>query len=174
MKNISKNLKGSLGWSSSFIDIGIRLFLLYLYDQSLPSKAAKSIASRIGFPDENQRKDLLKFETEIQSECQEHKVSEFWNYFQRWKRYFPMEKAEREKYLTWAENIVYKRADAIVSGQHRSHYGEVAGLLAIVGEIKEDMGMQRAKRYIYEQYRKKFPRHSSFQGEMRDYFNISK
>ena len=172
VKNISKNLKGSLGWSSSFIDIGIRLFLLYLYDQSLPSKAAKSIASRIGFPDENQRKDLLKFETEIQSECQEHKVSEFWNYFQRWKRYFPMEKAEREKYLTWAENIVYKRADAIVSGQHRSHYGEVAGLLAIVGEIKEDMGMQRAKRYIYEQYRKKFPRHSSFQGEMRDYFNI--
>lgn len=80
-----------------------------------------------------------------------------------------MERAEREKYLTWAENIVYKRADAIVSGQHRSHYGEVAGLLAIVGEIKEDMGIQGAKRCIYEQYRKKFPRHSSFQGEMRDY-----
>ena len=72
-----------------------------------------------------------------------------------------MERAEREKYLTWAENIVYKRADAIVSGQHRSHYGEVAGLLAIVGEIKEDMGIQGAKRCIYEQYRKKFPRHSS-------------
>ena len=69
---------------------------------------------------------------------------------------------------------MYKRADAIVSGQHRSHYGEVAALLAIVGEIKEDMGMQGAKRYIYEQYRKKFPRHSAFQGEMKNYFNISK
>ena len=79
-----------------------------------------------------------------------------------------MERAEREKYLTWAENIVYKRADAIVSGQHRSHYGEVAGLLAIVGEIKKN-GNTGAKRCIYEQYRKKFPRHSSFQGEMRDY-----
>lgn len=85
-----------------------------------------------------------------------------------------MKKREREKYLTWAENIVYERADAIVSGQHRSHYDEVAGLLAIVGEIKENMGIQGAKRYIYEQYRKKFPRHSSFQSEMRDYFNISK
>ena len=169
IKNISKNPKGSLGWSGSFIDEGIRLFLLYLYEYPLPSKAAKSISSCIGFPDENQRKDLLKFETEIQRECQEHKVTEFWNYFQRWKKYFPMERAEREKYLTWAENIVYKRADAIVSGQHRSHYGEVAGLLAIVGEIKEDMGIQGAKRCIYEQYRKKFPRHSSFQGEMRDY-----
>lgn len=174
VKNVSQNPKGSLGWSSSFIDVGIRLFLLYLYDRSLPSKAAKMIASRIGFPDENERKDLLQFETEIKRECQEHKVTEFWNYFQRWKRYFPMEKAEREKYLTWAEDIVYKRADAIVSGKHRSHYGEVAGLLAIVGEIKEDKGMQGAKSYIYGQYRKKFSRHSSFQGEMRDYFNISK
>lgn len=121
-----------------------------------------------------ERKNLLKFETDIQSECQEHKVTEFWNYFQRWKTYFPIEKTECEKYLIWAESIVYKRADAIVSGQHRSHYGEVAELLAIVGEIKESIGMQGTKRYIYEQYRKKFPRHSSFQGEMRAYFNIQK
>ena len=163
-----------MGWSGSFIHYGIRLFLLYLYSRPLPSDAAKNIALRVRFSDENLRKDLLEFETEIQRECQEHKVTEFWNYFQRWKIYFPMEETEREKYLTWAENIVYKRADAIVSGQHRSHYGEVAALLAIVGEIKEDMGMQGAKRYIYEQYRKKFPRHSAFQGEMKNYFNISK
>ena len=32
VKNISKNPKGSLGWSSSFIRDGIRLFLLYLYE----------------------------------------------------------------------------------------------------------------------------------------------
>lgn len=174
VKNISKNPKESLGWSSSFIDYGIRLFLLYLYNRPFPSTAAKSIASYIGFHDEKERKNLLKFETDIQSECQEHKVTEFWNYFQRWKTYFPIEKTECEKYLIWAESIVYKRADAIVSGQHRSHYGEVAELLAIVGEIKESIGMQGTKRYIYEQYRKKFPRHSSFQGEMRAYFNIQK
>lgn len=174
VKNMSKNPKGSLGWSGSFIEDGIRLFLLYLYDCPLPSKSAKSIASYIGFPDEKNQKYLLQFETEIQSECQEYKVSEFWNYFQRWKRYFPMERAEQEKYLTWAENIVYKRADAIVSGQHRSHYGEVAGFLAIVGEIKETMGIQGAGTYIYEQYKKRFPRHSSFQREMKEYFNIAK
>ena len=174
VQNISKNPKESLGWSNLFIDYGIRLFLLYLYDCPFPSTAAESIASYIGFQDEKERKNLLKFETDIQSECQEHKVTEFWNYFQRWKTYFSIEKTECEKYLTWAESIVYKRADAIVSGQHRSHYGEVAGLLAIVGEIKENIGMQGAKRHIYEQYRKKFPRHSSFQGEMRMYFNVQK
>lgn len=67
------------------------LFLLYLYDRPLPSKAAKNIVSYIGFSDEKNPKNLLKFEKEIQNECQEHKVSEFWNYFQRWKKYFPME-----------------------------------------------------------------------------------
>lgn len=36
-----------------------------------------------------------------------------------------------------AENMVYKRADAIVSGKYRNHYAEVAVLLAIVAEIKE-------------------------------------
>ena len=46
--------------------------------------------------------------------------------------------------------------------------------LVTVGKIKENMGMLGAKRHIYEQYRKKFPRHSSFQGEMRTYFNIQK
>lgn len=174
VKNISVNPKESLGWSGSFIDNGIRLFLLYLYENPLPSKSAKSIESYIGFPDERDQKNVLKFESEIQSECQEYKVSEFWSYFQRWKRYFPMEKTEREKYLTWAEKIVYKRADAIVSGQHRSHYEEVAGFLAIVGEIRENAGMKGAKMLIYEQYKKKFPRHSSFQGAMKEYFGILK
>ena len=69
----------------------------------------------------------------------------FWNYFQRWKAYFPMEQQERETYLAWAEKIVYSRADAIVSGQHRNHYGQSAQLLAIVGEIKESMGENGAK-----------------------------
>ena len=83
-----------------------------------------------------------------------------------------MGEEERKRYLSWAEKIVYSRADAIVSGQHRNHYGEVAGLLAIVGEIKESMGMSGAKSEIFVQYKNKFPRHSSFQKEMKYYFNM--
>lgn len=83
-----------------------------------------------------------------------------------------MEEAKRKRYLAWAEEIVYSRADAIVSGQHRNHYGEVASLLAMVGEIKESMGVRGARREIFTLYKKKFPRHSSFQGEMKTYFNI--
>lgn len=111
------------------------------------------------------------FENEIIEESQKHKVSIFWNYFQRWKPYFLMEEAEQKKYLVWAEKIVYARADAIVDGQHRNHYREVAALLAIVGEIKESQGDSNAKREILSVYKGKFPRHSSFQAEMKELFS---
>ena len=172
IKTISKNPKGSLGWSSSFIRNGIRLFLIYLYEKTLPSKAAASIAAYIGFPDTKDGESRMYFENIILEECFKYKVSEFWNYFQRWKRHFPMGDEERKRYLSWAEKIACSRADAIVSGQHRNHYGEVAGLLAIVGEIKESMGMSGAKGEIFVQYKNKFPRHSSFQKEMKYYFNM--
>ena len=171
VKNISKNPKGSLGWSSSFIRDGIRLFLLYLYEKPLPSKAAASIAAYIGFPDTKDGESRMHFENIILEECHKHKISEFWNYFQRWKIHFLMREEERKRYLSWAEKIACSIADAIVSGQHRNHYGEVAGLLAIVGEIKESMGMSGAKSEIFVQYKNKFPRHSSFQKEMKYYFN---
>lgn len=172
VKNLSKNPKGSLGWSSSFIRIGIRLFLIYLYEETLPSKAASSIAAYIGFSDTKDGESRMYFENELLEECHKQKVSEFWNCFQRWKRHFPMEKEERKRYLSWTEKIVYSRADAIVSGQYRNHYGEVAGLLAIIGEIRESMGMSGAKSDIFVQYKNKFPRHSSFQKEMKYYFNM--
>ena len=171
-KQASKNPSGSLGWSSSFIDRGIRLFLLYLYENPQPSKAASSVAQQVGFVDDPLSYDSMHFESAVAGESRARKVSIFWNYFQRWKQYFPMEQNERKKYLAWAEKIVYSRADAIVSGQHRSHYHEVAVLLALTAENKEAMGVQGARQEIFAQYRKKFPRHSSFQGEMKSYFGL--
>lgn len=172
VKERSKNPKGSLGWSGSFIHYGIRLILLYLYQKPLPSKAAAAIASYVGFSDDKDLGEVLSFENEMMEENRKHKTSMFWNYFQRWKQYFPMEEKERKRYLSWAEQIAHGRADAIVGGQHRNHYGEVAILLAIIAEIKEGMGVQGAKQEIFAEYKRKFPRHSAFQAEMRNYFGI--
>lgn len=169
-KKVSKNPKESLGWSGTFMPYGIRLFLLYLYEKPLPSKAAESIARYIGFPDETDTENLLGFENEIIEESRRNKISMFWNYFQRWKVYFQISLEEKKKYLAWAEKIAYSRADVLVSKQRRNHYAEAAELLAIVAEIKEDMGMQGAKRTIFAEYKRKFPRHSSFQKEMKANF----
>jgi len=172
VKAVSKNPQGSLGWSGSFIRYGIRLILLYLYENSLPSKAAASIAGYVGFPDGNDLSLQMDFEREIVEESRRLKISTFWNYFQRWKKYFRMSEKEKNNYFTWAEKIVYSRADAIVSGQHRRHYREVAELLAMAAEIKEDMGEVGAKQMVFREYKKKFPRHSSFQAEMKSCFGI--
>lgn len=172
VKAASKNPQGSLGWSGSFIRYGIRLILLYLYKNPLPSKAAAGIAGYVGFPDGNDLSLQMDFENEIAEESLRLKVSIFWNYFQRWKKHFQIPEEEKNTYFTWAEKIVYSRADAIVSGQHRRHYGEVAELLALVAELKESMGETGAKQMIFQEYKKKFPRHSSFQAEMRSYFGV--
>ncbi len=169
-KRASKNPSGSLGWSSSFIDRGIRLFLLYLYENPQPSKAAAVVAKEVGFADDAVSYNAMRFESAVAEESRMRKVSTFWNYFQRWKQYFPMGQDERRNCLAWAERIVYSRADAIVGGQHRSHYREAAVLLALTAENKEAMGVQGAKREVFAAYKKKFPRHSAFQGEMTNYF----
>ena len=41
----------------------------------------------------------------------------------------------------------------------------------MTAEIKEDMGTQGAMQELYLEYKKKFPRHSSFQAEIKNYFN---
>ncbi len=64
-KKASRNPKGSLGWSGSFIRYGIRLFFLYLYDGPLSSMAASSLADNIGFADGQGFDYLLDFEREI-------------------------------------------------------------------------------------------------------------
>lgn len=168
----SKNPQGSLGWSGSFIRYGIRLILLYLYEKPLPSKAAAGIAGYVGFSEKNDLNLQMDFENKIVEESNRLKISTFWNYFQRWKKYFQMSQKEKNTYLSWAEKIVYSRADAIVSGQHRRQYGEAAQLLALVAEINESMGKTGAKQMIFQEYKKKFPRHSSFQAEMKDYFGV--
>jgi len=42
----------------------------------------------------------------------------------------------------------------------------------MVGEIKEDMGTERAREEIFAEYKRKYPRHSSFQKEMKYYFDV--
>lgn len=59
--------------------------------------------------------------------------------------------------------------NANVSGQHRRRYRDVAVLLGALGDIKISMGQMSARGELRSEYKKKFPRHSSFQGELNEY-----
>lgn len=103
VKQASKNPKGSLGWSGSFIRRGIRLILLYLYEKPLPSKAAAELAHNVEFGEGTEFCHIMDFEREIIEESRRLGVSTFWNYFQRWKTYFQMDDDEKRTYFKWAE-----------------------------------------------------------------------
>lgn len=168
----SKNPQGSLGWSSCFIRYGVRLFLLYLYDKAVLSKAAAVIESAVSCAYDTDSRYVLSFEKQIAEESLNNKTSVFWSYFQRWKQYFQVGQKERKQFFEWAKKAVHSRADALVSGKYRRHYGEAAVLLAVAAEIEENLGTPGAMRETFAEYKKKFPRHSSFQAEMRKYFSM--
>ena len=42
----------------------------------------------------------------------------------------------------------------------------------MIAEIKEQMGEKGLRQEIFAIYKRKFPRHSSFQTEMKNYFGI--
>lgn len=152
-----KNTTNSLGWSSSFIRKGLSLFLLYLYDGEYmgTETAIREIGGLYG------RSEEMDGET-------------FFEMLKKWKTYYPMEQAEREEILNWSEKIIEKRVEAIVGGQHRRQYGEVAKWLGALAEIRESWGEKGIKLNLREKYRKKYPRHSAFQGELNSYLGVLK
>lgn len=63
------------------------------------------------------------------------------------------------------EMLIDRRLRAIISGQRRACYGNVAAL----GEVKESWGDAGACSRILLGYRQAFPRHSAFREELRRY-----
>ncbi|WP_310603614.1 hypothetical protein [Anaerosporobacter sp.] len=168
VKKVCVDPANSLGWSGKFIGSGVRIFLLYLYNQECLKKPINKIADEVAYSFRfSKNEEFYFFE---KSPAKNGGATEtFWMAFCRWRNYFPMSENEKNKYLHWLEEIIDKRTKAIVGGQFRNHYGSVAMLILALGEVKESLGYQNAKQELKEKYKKMFPRHSSFHGAMREY-----
>jgi len=172
VKNWCMKQKSPLGWSGKFIGYGVNAMLLYLYADTDLKKACKNIAeyfsAHVSFTGKN-----LIFMTEnsvFETETSAQKSGEvFWHVFNMWKSNYILSEDEANSYIKWLESLINKRADAIVSGQHRKSYGKAALLVAALGEVKESMGIQSAKGIIIDKYLKKYPRHTSFRGVLKEY-----
>ena len=73
---------------------------------------------------------------------------------------------EENKYLTWCEQEVGLRIDAIVGKQYRGSYHKAAGLLVAMAET---MVNRKDKQYglaLIEKYRSKYPRYSAFKSHI--------
>jgi len=79
-----------------------------------------------------------------------------------------IELAEEQKafYLKWCCTETGKRVDAIIGNQYRKSYYKAANLLVAMAETMANRGEKQKGLDLIEKYRKKYPRHSAFKGEL--------
>jgi hypothetical protein len=162
--------KSPLGWTGNFIGHGIDLMLLYLYADNDPAKAVKAIAgrisNRIGF---HEKKNLIFIAEDpvLESDGSKQKDYEiFWNTFSLWKSEYIISIDRVNANVAWVESIISNRVSAIVDGKYRNKYNDAALLVAALGEVKESLGVKRAKSNIINLYMTKYPRHTAFKGAL--------
>ena len=172
VKKICANPKNSLGWSNKFIEDGIKLFLLYLYEgkklESGMKKIVTQLSQRTGFGDSAELLFMDKKDMKDSIIAKKNKMI-LWEIMKGWKIEYPMSDVKKSNYLIWIEKIIDERTQAIVSNTHRSKYESVALLIASLGEVKESLGEISAKELLIGKYQKMFPRHSSFRGDLNEY-----
>lgn len=175
MKECLKTKEG-LGWSGRFIKKGIPLFLLLLLQSGQLQQGCREMARQAAFYLNFKREDYVQGTAENKKDAagtgiEENELTAFWSCFQNWKGVQALEMTEEqaEDYLDSLEKMIDRRVQAIVSGQHRSHYGSAAALAAAFGEVRASRGEQGAKEKLLLKYREEFPRHSAFHEELRSY-----
>lgn len=171
VKNLCNNPKSSLGWTGKFIEAGISLFMLYIYQGENLGKAMIDI--------ENTMSDDLGFKKDVElifinkyskdSIIKEKNKMILWSNIKKWKVEYSMSNEEKNEYIIWIEDIINKRTQAIVSGQYRGKYGSVALLIAALGEVKETLGVIDEKASLIHKFTNMFPRHSAFRAELNKY-----
>ena len=79
-----------------------------------------------------------------------------------------IELTEEQKaiYLQWCSKEIGKRVDAIIGNQYRKSYYKAANLLVAMAETMANMGEGQKGVDLIEKYRRKYPRHSAFKGEI--------
>ena len=69
--------------------------------------------------------------------------------------------------LAWCLEVAQKRAEAIVSGQHRKSYDKAAIVMVACAEVPRLRGEREAASGVVNGIRSRFPLHSAFQSELK-------
>ena len=90
--------------------------------------------------------------------------------FNKWKDNFEL--LDKDKYLTWLEEVIDKRVTAIVEGNHRKSYYKAAKLVVALGEVMEANGIVDDKEKFIDNYYQKYSRRTAFRSELKKYSNF--
>jgi len=148
----------TLGWSGSFIQTAVYLWLLILNEKDVMSPAYLSIISSTFNNLDFSKNDLLFLEDDY------HKI------FKNWKKQFNIDITQKEKYINWLIRIIDKRVEAIVGGSKRKSYYKAAILVVALGEVLETNNIQSKEAFV-NKYHKQYVRRSAFRKELKKYYS---
>lgn len=165
------NHKDALGWSASFMKNGLAAFLVLFYNGENITEGIKTMLNRIvssvSFSAEEYGKGTLRKQNANDCEL-------LWKCFCQSKEQNPMPDEEQQRYLSWIEQLVKKRVDEIMEGNHRKYYGECAAYIAALGELLESRGTFNGKQNLMLEYKQLYSRRRAFHEELRHFGMIDK
>lgn len=156
----------ALGWSSSFMKHGLAAFLLLLLEDENLQQGCKTMCCELVHDMDFDVAEYQQGTLEILDDSSE---SWFWKCLCHWKGIVSISKEEKKLYLQWLEGLVAKRVKGIMEGNHRAYYGECAGYIAALGEVKESMGERNGKQKILLEYKALYSRRTAFHRELRGF-----
>lgn len=74
---------------------------------------------------------------------------------------------EQEKFLSWCLGVAEQRVDAVVGNKKRRGYDKAAELITACAETLRLLGKDAQANAVLDEVRRRFPRHSAFQAELR-------
>ena len=146
--------KEGLGWSNSFIETAVYLWLLVLDTKNqtnLFSEILAEIFTKLNFKD-----NLLFLDNDYNS------------IFIKWKKNYLIK--DNSKYIEWLKNIIDIRVEKIVNGHHRHSYFKAAKLVVALGEVLESNNLISKKEFI-TYYAKTYSKFSAFRKELNNYWD---
>lgn len=123
-------------------------------------KMCREVVSFVGFEKED-------YEHGISRRLFESSQEWFWKCFCHWKHTISISEEEKQQYLEWVEQLVTRRLNGIMEGNYRKYYGECAGYIAALGEVRESRGEIGGKQNVMAEYKAMYSRRSAFHNALR-------
>ena len=141
----------SLGWSYSFIDTAVKLWLLLLMNKRsiIYDVLLNEVFFGLGV------KDHIEF--------LDH---EYYTIFNKWRSHFEVKQVL--EVLNWLQRLTQARVDAIVSNQYRKSYFKAAELVVALGQALEDNDVMTSEKFIND-YHMQYCKYRAFRTELNKY-----
>ena len=141
----------SLGWSYSFIDTAVKLWLLLLMNKRsiIYDVLLNEVFFGLGV------KDHIEF--------LDH---EYYTIFNKWRSHFEVKNVS--EVLNWLQRLTQARVDAIVSNQYRKSYFKAAELVVALGQALEDNDVMTSEKFIND-YHMQYCKYRAFRTELNKY-----